>query len=406
MTEKRLAITVYAFYHPEVTISYTNGRHAHDFICAAKSCKGKGRNARMVWRYLNTKDNKSTSSLNRHAKMCWGEEIVEQAAKAQNTELAWEALRNMKLKNRSITAIFERTGKGKITYSHRQHTKTETRLALMTSSTWCNATMTHMVHLSPSTNHHLPPPVYGMMMNHHPPPPIYPWPKRCIRNTSFGPTVCFFNLIFCFSLLSQAISAQRCNTMTSSTWCNATMTHMVHLSPSTNHHLPPPVHGMTMNHHPPPPIYLWPKWCIRNALFGPMVCFFNLIFLFFIAEPSHLSSMMQCNDQLDMMQCDNNPHSTPLTIHHCPPSPTSCPWPKPDHNTMTNTHPPPSTTSHLHMSMAQTTCQNHIIGPMVCFFLTVLIVFLCLILHYYLSAQWQNATMMYIYHHSPLPLHI
>ena len=79
---------IYAFYRPEVTISYTNGCHAHDFICTAKNCKGKGRNARMVQRYLDKKDNKSTSSLNRHAKMCWGEEIVEQAAKAQNIESA------------------------------------------------------------------------------------------------------------------------------------------------------------------------------------------------------------------------------------------------------------------------------------------------------------------------------
>ena len=78
--------------------------------------------------------------------------------------------------------------------------------------------------------------------------------------------------------------------------------------------------------------------------------------------------MMQCNDQLDMMQCNNNPHSTPLTIHHSPPSPTSCPWPKPDHDTMMNTHPPPSTTSHLHMSMAQTTHQNHIIWTYGMFF--------------------------------------
>src|SRR5271170_5726842 len=39
---------VYAFYCLEVTISYSNGQHAHDFICAAKNCKGRGKNPRVV----------------------------------------------------------------------------------------------------------------------------------------------------------------------------------------------------------------------------------------------------------------------------------------------------------------------------------------------------------------------
>ena len=136
------------------------------------------------------------------------------------------------------------------------------------------------------------------------------------------------------------------------------------MAPLTNHQPPPTTsypwpkldHNTMMNHHPPPPIYLWPKQCVRNTSFGPMVCFFNLIFLFFIAEPSHLSSTMRHDDQLDMTQHDNDPHGTPLTIHH-PPPPTSCSW----HNDE-----PPSTTSNI--SMAQMMHQKHIVWAYGMFF--------------------------------------
>jgi hypothetical protein len=40
---------------------------------------------------------------------------------------AREVLAKAKLKDGSITAEFARIGKGKVTYSHRQHTKTEAR---------------------------------------------------------------------------------------------------------------------------------------------------------------------------------------------------------------------------------------------------------------------------------------
>lgn len=119
---------IYAFFSPEVAITYVNGRRAHDFTCSAKNCKGKGSNPRLVRRYLDKKDKGSTSGLRRHAKICWGEENVERAVEAKNIESARNALKKAKLLDGSITAVFKRTGKGKITYSHRQHTKAETRL--------------------------------------------------------------------------------------------------------------------------------------------------------------------------------------------------------------------------------------------------------------------------------------
>jgi len=58
--------------------------------------------------------------------MCWGTENVDRALAAKvNIEEARVTLAG--LKDGSITAAFERTGKGKVSYSHRQHTKAETR---------------------------------------------------------------------------------------------------------------------------------------------------------------------------------------------------------------------------------------------------------------------------------------
>ena len=54
---------------------YIREHHVHVFECAAIHCKGKI-NSHMVCRYLDTGDAKSTSNLHKHAKICWGEEVV------------------------------------------------------------------------------------------------------------------------------------------------------------------------------------------------------------------------------------------------------------------------------------------------------------------------------------------
>ena len=79
----------------------------------------------MVRRYLDTSDAKSTGNLRKHARVCWGAEAVAAADEAHNLGAAFEALK--KVKDGSITGAFERVGKGKATYSHRQHTTTQTR---------------------------------------------------------------------------------------------------------------------------------------------------------------------------------------------------------------------------------------------------------------------------------------
>lgn len=90
-------------------------------------------NWRHVRRYLDTTDGTSTSNLHHHAKICWGEEAVAGADAAKSHGATREIVeRSLEMPDGSLTAMFERVkGKGKVTYSHRQHTKTEARYALV-----------------------------------------------------------------------------------------------------------------------------------------------------------------------------------------------------------------------------------------------------------------------------------
>ena len=79
----------------------------------------------MVRRYLDTMDAKSTGNLCKHARICWGLETVAAADKTRSFGEAYGVLK--RFKDGSITKAFEQVGKGKITYSHRQHTTTQTQ---------------------------------------------------------------------------------------------------------------------------------------------------------------------------------------------------------------------------------------------------------------------------------------
>jgi hypothetical protein len=78
-------------------------------------------------RYLDKGDAKSTSNMVKHVKSCWGEVAYEAAQEAKTAVSARESVINNILKTGSITTSFERKGKGKVTYSHKQHTKTEAK---------------------------------------------------------------------------------------------------------------------------------------------------------------------------------------------------------------------------------------------------------------------------------------
>jgi hypothetical protein len=82
---------------------------------------------------MDTADRTSTKNLQRHAECCWGGETIQKAREVKDLATAKEEVMNARRlqSDGSITAMFSRAeGKGKITYSHRQHTHTETRYFL------------------------------------------------------------------------------------------------------------------------------------------------------------------------------------------------------------------------------------------------------------------------------------
>ena len=61
------------------------------------------------------------------AKLCWGLDAVEAVDRTKNATEAHDSVVQPLSKDGSITVIFERVGKGKVSYSHQQHTKTEAK---------------------------------------------------------------------------------------------------------------------------------------------------------------------------------------------------------------------------------------------------------------------------------------
>jgi hypothetical protein len=94
----------------------------------AKTCLQKTRGVR---RFLDTGDAKSTSNMCKHAKKCWSADVVAAADKANNANEVRLTIVKGLLDPQSIMAVFERKGKGKITFSHRQYTKTESRAEIV-----------------------------------------------------------------------------------------------------------------------------------------------------------------------------------------------------------------------------------------------------------------------------------
>lgn len=131
MTErlaKEWTSPIYAFFRPIPTIGYEDGRRYHVFLCAARECKQRSRGVR---RFLDTSDAKSTGNMRKHAKKCWGNDVVATADKADNANQVRQTTVKGFLDPQSIRTVFERTGKGKAWYSHRQHTRDEVRAEIV-----------------------------------------------------------------------------------------------------------------------------------------------------------------------------------------------------------------------------------------------------------------------------------
>ncbi|KAG1782403.1 hypothetical protein EV702DRAFT_926687, partial [Suillus placidus] len=116
---------IYAFFDPTPAIEIIDGCRAHVFKCMAKGCK-----VRIRW-FLDKKDARSTGNMRKHVKTCWGDEVLQACDDAKNTEEVRTKIVTSILHSGSITASFEHKGKGKVTYSHRQHTHTETKAELV-----------------------------------------------------------------------------------------------------------------------------------------------------------------------------------------------------------------------------------------------------------------------------------
>ncbi|KAI0763407.1 hypothetical protein BC629DRAFT_1272715, partial [Irpex lacteus] len=118
---------IYVFYKPKVSIVNVDGRRAHRFYCAGLGCKAS------VQRYLDTPDATSTGNLRKHVRKCskWGEEALDIAEEAGlSADKTRECLESV-VRSGSIEKAFERKGKGKVTYSSRQHTREETRAEIV-----------------------------------------------------------------------------------------------------------------------------------------------------------------------------------------------------------------------------------------------------------------------------------
>ncbi|KAG1783141.1 hypothetical protein EV702DRAFT_1191579 [Suillus placidus] len=116
---------IYAFFDPTPNIETVDDHHVHVFKCIAKGCKVQ------IRRFLDKKDAHSTSNMQKHVKTCWGNKVLQTAYEVKGLEEVRTKLIPGILCDGSITTSFECKGKGKVTYSHRQHTRPEMRAELV-----------------------------------------------------------------------------------------------------------------------------------------------------------------------------------------------------------------------------------------------------------------------------------
>ena len=69
--------------------------------------------------------------MRKHVESCWGEDALKAAMEAGSEKDARETVVKELRGSGTITASFERKGKGKVTFSHRQHTKAETKSVML-----------------------------------------------------------------------------------------------------------------------------------------------------------------------------------------------------------------------------------------------------------------------------------
>ncbi|KAF9227251.1 hypothetical protein BS17DRAFT_694894, partial [Gyrodon lividus] len=116
---------VYAFFQPIPAIEEADRRRSHIFKCCTRGCKVT------ICRYLDTTDARSTGNMWKHARKCWGEDSLKATDAAKNATEVHEKIVGSILHTGSITQAFKMQGKGNATYSHRQHTRAETKAEIV-----------------------------------------------------------------------------------------------------------------------------------------------------------------------------------------------------------------------------------------------------------------------------------
>lgn len=119
---KKWTSPVYAFYHPDPTIEYIDGRCTHVFLCMAKGCKKTCRC------FLDKGNRLSTNNLRKHICKCWGPDVLKHAESAESVKEAHKFVLGV-LQDGDITIAFC-CKKGTVSYSHRTHMRAETRYVL------------------------------------------------------------------------------------------------------------------------------------------------------------------------------------------------------------------------------------------------------------------------------------
>ena len=112
---------VYAFFDPILIICEIDKHYGHEFKCQAHACKAK------ICQFLDTKDAWSTGNMQKCVKSCWDGDVLGKANATKDAKEVCMKIVGSILQTRSITAAFERKGKGKMTYSHQQHTHAKAR---------------------------------------------------------------------------------------------------------------------------------------------------------------------------------------------------------------------------------------------------------------------------------------
>jgi hypothetical protein len=112
---------IYAFFKPVLEINMIDGRAAHTFKGTARGCRTR------IRRFLDTKDARSTGNMRKHVKKCWGEDVLSAADDAKNAVNARTTIVEPFKRNGSISEAFKQKRQGAAIFSHRQHTRTETK---------------------------------------------------------------------------------------------------------------------------------------------------------------------------------------------------------------------------------------------------------------------------------------